>query len=255
MRQELRVSGAGEVVIVLHDVAPATWPACQRVLQCIAGIASVPVTLLVVPRYHGNPPDAPVNAWLAWLDAAAQRGDELVLHGYTHLDEGTPNGWLDALRRRWYTAGEGEFAALSKTEAAWRLKAGISWFKKHGWPLQGFVAPAWLMSPGTLAAVRELRFSYTCTLSALMDLQSGRRLQSQSIVYSTRSGWRRALSVPWNAVVARRQRRAPLLRFELHPGDADYDAIRQSWMSLLQQALDDGRRPVTLREAVRGVAR
>ncbi len=242
---------SGRVAIVLHDVAPATWPACERVLQCIAGIAPVPVTLLVVPRYHRNPPDLPTDDWLAWLDAAVARGDELALHGYTHLDEGKPQGVVDKLRRRFYTAGEGEFSSLSHTDAAWRLKAGMRWFQQHGWPLHGFVAPAWLMSAGTWAAIKELQFAYTCTLSTLVALPSGRSLSSQSIVYSTRSGWRRALSVPWNAMVAARLRQAPLLRFELHPGDADYDAIRNSWMGLLKQALDDGRRAVTLDEAVR----
>ncbi|MGE5384568.1 MAG: DUF2334 domain-containing protein [Betaproteobacteria bacterium] len=239
------------VAIVLHDVAPATWPACQRVLQCVAAIAPLPVTLLVVPRYHRNPPDLPVDAWLAWLDAAAARGDELALHGYTHLDEGQPQGWVDRLRRRCYTAGEGEFSSLSHTEAAWRLKAGLRWFRQHDWPLHGFVAPAWLMSEGTWTAIRELRFAYTCTLSRLVAFPSGRSLQSQSIVYSTRAGWRRSLSLPWNAMVARRQRQAPLLRFELHPGDADYDAIRDSWTGLLRHALADGRRAVTLDQAVR----
>lgn len=239
---------SGELAIVLHDVAPATWPACQRLLQCVAAIVQAPVTLLVVPRYHG---ESPTEDWTAWLDAAVARGDELALHGYMHADQGETEGLRDTLLRRWYTAGEGEFAALSHTEAAWRLKAGISWFQQHGWPLHGFVAPAWLMSPGTLAAVRELHFSYTCTLSELIVLPDGERRRSQSLVYSTRAAWRRSASLAWNALVALRERRSPLLRFELHPGDADHAAIRRSWTGLLERAMQDGRQPVTLRQALR----
>jgi predicted deacetylase len=232
--------------IVLHDVAPATQAGCERVLRCIEDVApALPVTLLAVPRYHWQASDAGFDHW---LDDAAAQGRELALHGYSHLDEGTPHGWADHVRRHWYTAGEGEFSAMGFDEARRRLSAGVHWFRAHGWALHGFVAPAWLMSRGTWAALDTLPFEYTCTLASVVALPTHRRLRSQSLVYSTRSAWRRALSQPWNLGVALAQRQRELLRLELHPCDAQYPAIRRSWMHLLEHALDE-REAVSLRDA------
>ncbi len=235
--------------IVLHDVAPATWSACERVCRYVQSLAPahapLPMTLLAVPQYHGC---SPSPLFERWLDVAAARGDELVLHGYTHRDDGAPRGWLDHARRRWYTAGEGEFAALSQREATQRLRAGMSWFAQHGWPLHGFVAPAWLLSEGSWNALDELGFAYTCTLGGLVALPSRERLRSQSIVYSCRSAWRRAVSLGWNAAVARHERDQPLLRLELHPCDAEHPRVLSSWLGLLEEALRK-RRALTLAHA------
>ena len=234
------------LVVVLHDVAPTTWAGCQRVLRCVQSVAPLPLTWLVVPRYHGTPRDP---GFEDALDGLLARGDELALHGYTHRDDGRARG-LDRLRRHWYTAGEGEFAALSQTEARSRLLLGMDWFERRGWPLHGFVAPAWLSSPGTWAALDELGFAYGCTVSRIVALPSRHSLRSQSLVYSTRSAWRRVASRAWNAAVARAERAGPLLRFELHPWDADHPPIRRSWMRLLERAVRE-REPLTLAQVAR----
>lgn len=237
------------LVVVLHDAAPATWADCERVRECVREIAPLPITWLAVPRYHGAARDARFEAA---LDAALARGDELALHGFTHRDEGLPQGAIDRLRRRFYTAGEGEFAALSRGAAAHRIALGRRWFEACGWPLAGFVAPAWLMSPGTLEALDAQGFEYTCTLSRIVSLASRTSLHSQAIVYSTRAAWRRAASLGWNAALAQLQRARPLLRFELHPRDARHAPVRRSWMRLLEAALRE-REATTLREAARAL--
>jgi predicted deacetylase len=206
--------------------------------------------LLVVPRYHHA---ASTPAFEQWLTAAHARGDELALHGLTHLDEQPPSGFFDRARRSWYTAGEGEFSTLSREEAMARMQTGIAWFRAHGWPLHGFVAPAWLMSPGTWEALADTPFRYTCTLARITALPGRASLRSQSIVYSTRSAWRRVVSNRWNAAVAWKERDQPLLRFELHPGDLAHASVRASWMRLLERALRD-RTPVTLAEAAGRIA-
>jgi predicted deacetylase len=235
------------VAVVLHDVAPSTLAACERLRRCVHEIAPVPLTWLAVPRYHGAPRD---TAFEAALGERLVQGDELALHGWSHRDEGSARGTLDRWRRTVYTAGEGEFAALSQAEARRRLRDGRAWFEAQHWPLHGFVAPAWLTSAGTWAALDELGFGYACTLSRLVALPSRRSLHAQSLVYSTRAAWRRALSLGWNAAVARVERSRPLLRFELHPSDAEHAAVRRSWMRLLAAALRE-REAVTLSQAVR----
>jgi hypothetical protein len=217
------------VCIVLHDAAPSTHKSCVRVLTAVRQVVGdAPVTILAVPRYHGEEPTAEFEAWLG---ERARRGDELALHGCTHLDEGKPTGAVDAVRRSHYTRGEGEFWSLSKREALARIDVGIDWFAKNRWPLSGFVAPAWLLGDGAQAAV-----------------------QSQSVVYSTSSGWRRQLSRAWNAGVDVLERRNPVLRLELHPRDADFAPIRRSWQRILARALHK-RRPATVAEFMRGSRR
>ncbi|HZV93332.1 MAG TPA: polysaccharide deacetylase family protein [Caldimonas sp.] len=241
-----RPAGAADrfVCVVLHDVATSTRSACLRTLAAVAEVADVPLTLLAVPHYHG---EASTRELEAWLTARSQRGDELALHGYTHRDDLPPRGWLDRLRRRHYTRGEGEFWALTEVDARQRIETGIAWFRANGWPLHGFVAPAWLL--GTQAWGALDGFEYTSTLRQIVMLPGRERLTSQSVVYSTSSAWRRRTSLVWNAWVARRERANALLRIELHPRDADFAAVRRSWQSILEHALRD-RQPVTVADLV-----
>jgi hypothetical protein len=222
--------------VVVHDVAETTLDACERLIGAIDAVAPLPLTLLAVPRYHHAAPSARLEHWLG---VRSRGGDEIALHGWTHLDDGAPaHGWVDRLRRTRYTRGEGEFWNLDQDAAARRLRDGIDWFERNGWPLHGFVAPAWLLGPGGWRALRETRLRYTSTLRHIHLLPDGPRLTSQSIVYSTSSGWRRAASVVWAGAVGAVQRADPLLRLELHPHDADHAPVRRSWQRLLASALE-----------------
>ena len=242
----------GAVCVVLHDVAPARWSACLRVLSALRGCAdragvTLPLTLLVVPRMHGDA--ALPGPYLRWLHRMAGAGHELALHGLTHRDEGpAPHSVGDWLLRRHYTASEGEFAALPRPQALQRLIEGRDWAQAHGLPMQGFVAPAWLLGPAGLDAAVDAGFRHTCTLDRVIALPQRRMLQAPSLVFSTRSGWRRGLSLAWNRLLARRSREAPLLRLELHPGDGDHAAIQRCWTGLLVEALQH-RTPLRLAEA------
>lgn len=238
---------ARSLCVVLHDVAPATWPACQRLLTALAGIGEFPVTLLAVPRYHGGARDP---AFEHWLCQRAAHGDEVALHGYTHLDERPPRGWIDGLRRRHYTRGEGEFSDLPFDEASHRLHAGTGWLRSIGIEPAGFVAPAWLLGAEAWRALRRQAFEYTCTLRHVYLMPEARGVVCQSQVYSTSAAWRRGMSVVWNESLALLQRRQPIVRLELHPADADHPAVRRSWQRL---ALDQARsrRACTLRTLMR----
>lgn len=228
--------------VVLHDVAEQTREACERVMRAVREVAEVPLTLLAVPRFHH---ETPSPAFEAWLGDRERGGDELALHGWSHLDEGTPRDWLDKLRRQHYTRGEGEFWALTQAEAAERIARGQAWFARHGWALHGFVAPAWLLGPGARAALAGSGIAYTSTLRHIDWLHGGGRITSQSLVYSTSSAWRRASSVLWNGLVARSEHANPVMRIELHPRDADWAPIRRSWQRVLGRELE-ARRAVTV---------
>ena len=241
------------LTVVIHDVAPANWSACQRLMTfaqaeaCTAGVR-LPLTLLAVPAMHGEPA---TPAFVRWLHHQAGRGHELALHGLTHRDEAPPpRSWRERFLRRFYTAGEGEFAALDAEGAGERLSIGRRWAEALRLPMRGFVAPAWLLSDAAFDAVEDAGFAYTCTLTELIAWPGRRRLHARSLVFSTRSWWRRALSVLWNTALAWWLAPAPLMRLELHPGDVDHPAVRRCWRRILRRALrDQHRRPLRLHEA------
>ncbi len=151
-------------------------------------VAQIPLTLLVVPAYHGECSAQPEFEQAMTAQLAA--GHELALHGYFHLDPQVPSDVIDWFRRRIYTAGEGEFCGLSEEEARERLTLGARWFAAKGWPLAGFVAPAWLLGPGAWKALRTRRRSAihqhadktdrvtggTCDSRAVLDLQRSQRM-------------------------------------------------------------------------------
>lgn len=150
--------------VVIHDVAPATWPDCLRLLQAVREVGDIPLTWLVVPRWHGSAARSPVAE--AALGCMLADGHELALHGYTHLDTAArTSGWRSRFLRGVYTEGEGEFAALDVNEAQRRIALGRAWFDERGWPVSGFVPPAWLLGAGAWEALRSHPFVYTTTWS------------------------------------------------------------------------------------------
>ena len=237
------------ICVVIHDVAPATWAACHRLLETIERHGRFAVTLLAVPRYHGLPRDA---GFERWLRARAGSGDEVALHGFDHLDPGRPTTGFDRLRRSVYTRGEGEFAALGFDEATRRIEAGRAWLSELGIAPAGFIAPAWLLGRESWRALRKQPFRYTCTLGRieLLDPLRGAvappSLACQSQVYSSSTAWRRHASRLWNESLAWQQRADGVVRLELHPGD-DVPSVSRAWERLLARQLVT-RRPCTLAE-------
>ncbi|MGH6611483.1 MAG: DUF2334 domain-containing protein [Burkholderiaceae bacterium] len=235
--------------VSLHDVAPATWPHCRRVLDAVREVADVPVTLLVVPAYHGTCSAQP--DFERAMGNALAAGHELALHGYFHLDPHMPTNMVDWFRRRIYTAGEGEFCGLSAAEASGRITLGRRWFAANDWPLHGFVAPAWLVGKDAWKALRAADgLEYTSTLTQIVALPDMHAIRAPCLTYSVRSAWRRPVSIVWNSVLSRATTDSPVLRLGLHPHDAEFVAVKRSWQRLLERALND-RRAVTKAQFVR----
>jgi predicted deacetylase len=233
----------------LHDVAPATWLSCRRVLAAIREVADIPVTLLVVPAYWGRC-SALVRGFENAMTHQLERGNELALHGYFHQDLGVPRSALDWVRRRVYTAGEGEFCALGEQEAAERLLLGQRWFAANRWPLFGFVPPAWLLGPEAWKAVRACpQIQYVTTFSQIHALRAGMSIPAPCLTFSSRTPWRRVLSFVW-ASAGLRQCQASVVRLALHPRDATFSSLRHAWQARLASLLED-REAVTKAEFVR----
>lgn len=240
------------VSVVLHDVAPAHWNRCLRVIAQVRSVARqagvpIPLTLLVVPKWHNETTPMP---FIQWLHRQKHLGNELALHGWNHLDQGlTPQSWWERFKRKHYTNGEGEFSALPAPAASQRLEWGRTWANQQQFSFDGFIAPAWLMSHGTWDSLRNSSFSYTCTLNQVVSLSNNRTVKARSLVFSTRAKWRRWLSRLWVKTLYQFQRNTPLLRLELHPQDCDDPAIQKCWTGILADALKT-RQPLKMKEAV-----
>lgn len=235
--------------VSIHDVAPPNWDDCLRLLDAVRAVADIPLTWLVVPCYRGLADRSP--SMEAALHTLAGAGHELALHGYTH-DDDAPAAPPLALLQRWtrtvYTRSEGEFAGLDEAQARARIALGRAWFAARGWPLAGFVAPAWLLGPGAWRALAgpssALPFRYTTTLARFYWLHPARALWAPSLVYTARNRAGQVLSPRALDLVQPLQRRAPLVRFSLHPRDARHPGLIRHMQRLLAHLLE-GRQALT----------
>jgi uncharacterized protein len=224
------------LVVSIHDVSPLTREVVACMLRDLAEVRVTRMALFVVPNYHRVAPIRGDSTFCEWLRTAARR-HELVLHGYFHMRPKRAGKWWETLVTEYYTAGEGEFFDLPRGEASSRLEAAKREFVAEGLSARGFVAPAWLLGTEAEAAVKSTGFEYTTRLRSFKDLVTGRLTLSQSLVWSVRGGWRRVLSLCWNAFLARRLSTAPLLRVGLHPTDWRHGSIRGQAMGLIRAAL------------------
>ncbi|MEE4859847.1 polysaccharide deacetylase family protein [Pseudomonas alliivorans] len=233
------------VLLVLHDVAPHSWPIYEPFVAAVDQLGAVRMTWLVVPDFHRRSPLGDDTVFQRRMSERLERGDELALHGYYHCDDSpAPRSLRDYFMRRIYT-WEGEFYGLNSRQALARLEAGIEVFRRQNWPLHGFVAPAWLMSQGTRDALRQLPLGYTSDSQHLFRLPDFTPIDAPGIVWSARSAWRRTASRLYSDFRENRLREAPTLRLGLHPVDMLHTSSRTYWFELLTRLLEDGRQPMT----------
>lgn len=233
------------VLLVLHDVAPETWADYQPFVQAIDALGNIPMTLLVVPDFHKRNAVSADNHFQRVLETRIAHGDELALHGYYHCDDSPPPRTPhDYFMRRIFT-WEGEFYALDRDQALARLHAGIELFQRLGWPLYGFIAPAWLMSEGTREALRQLPLHYTSDRQHLYRLPDFSRVEAPGIVWSARSPWRRAVSKIVSNRLEQKFQAASTIRLGLHPVDMRHEFSRTYWLQTLERLMRSGRTPMT----------
>jgi predicted deacetylase len=233
------------LVVSIHDVAPSTQARVEQILAQLAQHRIGVCSLLVVPDYHHKGRSLDDPAFRRWLQELAARGHEMVIHGYFHQRaRRSDESARDKLVTRIYTADEGEFFDLGYADALRWIAAARQEFESHGFSPHGFIAPAWLLGTEAERAAIDASMSYTTTLRTVRDFASGRTFTSQSLVYSVRSGWRRAMSLAWNRSLFLRLTNNPLLRLGLHPPDITHDAIWRQIGKLIDEAMR-GREPMT----------
>lgn len=226
------------LVVSIHDVSPHTRAECEEIGAQLSEMGLQTLSWLVVPDHHRRGSfleDADFCAWLCDLAAAEH---EIVIHGYHHLREPRAGESLVAkFIHRIYTAGEGEFHDMDRETALALVTQAQAEFGELGIKPEGFIAPAWLLSEDAEEALKDAGIQYTTRLRHVRDLQSGRTHESQSLVWSSRSGWRRAASLLWNRTLFRRLPDNPLLRIAIHPDDVRHPKIWRQIRHCVSQGL------------------
>jgi predicted deacetylase len=243
---------SNKLVISLHDVSPQTQAIVNNQLEELYSMGVKRCSLLVIPDYHHQSLISLFPNFMSWLQEQADKGHEIVLHGYYHDRPPSPrdNTWKRLITEH-YTAGEGEFYDLDYEQARTILKMGKVVFEEAGIDrseLFGFIAPAWLLGKEAERALIDEGFLYTTRLHGVIDLQEQppRFFPAQSMVYSVRSAWRRIISLFWNELLFQyaTHQKWGLLRVSLHPVDWKHQFIKSHLLHSIKRALKD-RTPMT----------
>jgi predicted deacetylase len=235
-------------VVSIHDVAPPTRTASEKILDELSRRGVRNCSLLVVPNYHQTGAAIADRSFVQWLRELESDGHEIVVHGFFHQRPRRPR---ETLRERFitriYTSDEGEFFDLSYAEALRRITRARDEFLAAGLKPRGFIAPAWLLGSEAERAAADAEMEYTTRLATVRDLRSGEEFAARSLVYSVRNAWRRASSLAWNGVLARVMAGAPLMRLAIHPPDLEHESV---WRQILGLAelLAERRTPTTYRD-------
>lgn len=234
------------LIVSLHDLHPGSLSNIQAQIEFLESLGVNRTSILVIPHYHHAQKLDQNSSTLAWLDECAEAGHDLVLHGYFHDRTDQKEGNL--FYTRFYTANEAEFLNLPNDEVINRIQKGSEIWRARGWPLSGFIAPAWLMPITQHTLLRSLGFTYTTHLRTIELLRMGQSIHAQSLCYSTRAGWRVHASYLWNHYLHSKIRAYPVLRLSLHPQDLEFSKIKRQIQNIIQHAIDDGRKPVSYAE-------
>jgi len=236
--------------VSLHDVSPLTQRTSQAILAELGKLGVACCSLLVVADHHHRGHFLDDKTFCDWLAEKHDAGNEIVIHGYHHIrDRKASDSTWQKLMTRAYTADEGEFYDIDERSATDLLAKALDEFARFDFHPRGFIAPAWLLSEAGESAARKAGFQYTTRLRHVLALGTGVRHDSMSMVYSVRSGWRRTLSLAWNASLYRRLAPNPLLRVSIHPPDYDYKKIWRQIAKYIALAVKD-RAPMTYGEWV-----
>ena len=224
------------LVVSLHDVAPSSQPIAEKIISELTQKGIRHCSVLVVPDYHHQGASMQDRQFVSWLRHLEAAGHEIVIHGYFHerlSREGET--FLEKVITQSYTQGEGEFYDLGYDEAFRRIKTARDEFLGAGLKPRGFVAPAWLLSSEAERAARDAEMEYTTRLRIVRDLRSGETFSARSLVYSVRNGWRRAVSLAWNAALSHLLKDRPLIRLSIHPPDFSHPTIWRQIVDLISR--------------------
>ena len=211
----------------IHDVGPKFEGPVDILVDALEQhVGPAKFAMLVVPDHWDEAPLSAAPAFQAKLRRWADAGVEMFLHGWRHRDDAPVKGFA----QKHMTAGEGEFASLSATEAGARIADGRKIIEDAiGRPVAGFIAPAWLYSPGALDAVRDAGFALAEDHIKVWQPETGKVVaRGPVITWASRSPGRIRSSLMVAAAARTLRQALPTARIAVHPGDVTVPALLTS---------------------------
>jgi uncharacterized protein len=242
-------------MVSVHDIAPGTAAQTARWLAALEE-RGIPATLLLVPGPWRGPSLVQDPCLAEEMLAAQDRGHELALHGFYHVaTHGSGPFWRRGVAQV-MARGAAEFATLSEGEARARINAGLEELADVGIEPVGFHPPGWLVSPGSVSALRRsgLRYysthlgvhTFAGTEGAMAEL----RLAAPALSHR-QGGVGERLGVRMMTDGARRFARAgSAFRIALHPDDLSRPGLRTATLRAIDEAMELGARPTTYAAAL-----
>jgi predicted deacetylase len=237
--------------VSLHDATPFHMGRLRKADAFFRELGLGKVTYLLVPQYHGGYLSSQSPEFIDWCRADRAFKAQWHLHGYHHLEQvGEPDGKAqnstrpgsvgDAWKRKFMTAGEGEFLALDADAMRSKIEDGRKVFRDClGHDPEGFVAPAWLFNAGLPAALKDQGIRYTEDHRRLYRVDTGASLQSPVITWATRTLLRKYGSLVVCPALARLWASVPVLRVAMHPFDFDHASTIANIRGVLERLLKD----------------
>ena len=215
------------LIASIHDVGPKFECEVDLLADRLTRLLGGPkFAMLVVPDHWDAAPLSQSPAYAAKLRAWADAGVEMFLHGWRHRDDAPARGF----RQKHMTAGEGEFAALSRDEAARHMIDGRKIVEDAiGRPVAGFIAPAWLYSEGAKHAAADLGFALAEDHFNVWRPRDGQVLSHGPVItWASRSPGRIRSSLAVAKVARTLPWLLPTARIAVHPGDTGVPGLLAS---------------------------
>ncbi len=211
----------------IHDVSPRFESEVDALYDRLTGLLGSPrMAMLVVPDFEDAAPLSTNRAFAAKLQRWAAAGVEMFLHGWCHRDDAAKRGFM----QKHMTAGAGEFAQLTRHEAARRLDEGRRVVEDAtGQPVAGFIAPAWLYSRGAVEAIGDAGFALAEDHFKVWRPTTGAVVaRGPVITWASRSPGRIRSSLMVAAAARALPRALTNARIAVHPGDTTVPALLDS---------------------------
>jgi predicted deacetylase len=206
------------MIVSIHDVAPSTLGPVASLLEALDGAGVRRRVLKVIPNSQGRWPLQRSPELVRVLQAEAQSGSEIVLHGFTHETAGRLRGapWT-RMRARLFAPFSGEFLTLDGAAMRERLNSGRQALEDCGLQPGGFCAPGWLATPELDQALLECGFHYRIDLMSVSDLRRGRRRLTPWLGYMGAGELQERLVGTANLLTWAASRWTPLIKVFFHP--------------------------------------
>lgn len=226
-------------VLSFHDLIPQTQPQCLRFINRLEEMGIHRISLLVTPKWYNGPSIDQSPSFIQWLQTCQEKGHEVVLHGLTHQVDTVNGGILAQMIGRFYTNREGEFYQLTHEQAQQRLQSGMRIFEAANLSIDGFIPPAWLLSSGVRRSLIDLKIPFTTSWGFVENLQSNQQFYAPTVVFSSRSTWRRFVSVGWCQFWNWYNRSAHIIRLAVHPSDFNHPHIEERIYNIVRKMNKD----------------